>query len=210
VNLDDAHIDVRQTLSKKGEVQQRAKSKKSIRRIPIDPETVRRLRAWRAVQAEYFVATIGRMPSSDSPVCSNEVCGFLRQDNFGRWFQGFCVATGFGRWVDDDGDEIPARHLNAQGHPVDESGRPYSRMNPKPRVNRHYKGLTLHGLRHTYATMLVGNGVDFRTASELLGHTSASITLNLYAHALPAQKRAASDLIGSLLSAEQQSNVIAI
>ncbi len=31
--------------------------------------------------------------------------------------------------------------------------------------------ISIHDLRHTYATMLIGNGVDFKTAAKLLGHT---------------------------------------
>jgi integrase len=81
---------------------------------------------------------------------------------------------------------------------------------PKPQVKRHYEGLTLHELRHTYATMLISNGIDFRTAQELLGHSSPAITLGLYAHAQQEQKRAASDLIGNLLSAKPKNNVVAL
>lgn len=39
-----------------------------------------------------------------------------------------------------------------------------------------------HALRHTFATRLLQNGVDIKTISELLGHSSANITLNFYAH----------------------------
>ncbi len=30
--------------------------------------------------------------------------------------------------------------------------------------------ITIHELRHTYATMLISNGIDFKTAAKLLGH----------------------------------------
>jgi integrase len=215
IDLSNGFIDVKQTLKHKQKlgqnpVQPRAKSRAGRRRIPIDTETVTRLRDWRAQQAEYFLATIGSMPTSESPVISNERCGFLNQHNFDRWWRDFCVRIGFARWIDDDENEIPPQLLNDKGHPVDDSGRPYSRNNQKPRITRHYDGLHLHELRHTYGTLMVANGVDLKTVQYLMGHSSASVTLNLYAHAQEAQKRAASDLIGNLLNAEEPSNIIAL
>ena len=39
-----------------------------------------------------------------------------------------------------------------------------------------------HTLRHTFATNCVACGVDVKTLSEILGHTSVSTTMNLYVH----------------------------
>ena len=39
-----------------------------------------------------------------------------------------------------------------------------------------------HGLRHTYATLLVESGGDIKTISTLLGHSKVSLTLDLYVH----------------------------
>ena len=39
-----------------------------------------------------------------------------------------------------------------------------------------------HQLRHTYATLLYISGVDVKTASQLLGHSSITITLDIYTH----------------------------
>lgn len=61
-----------------------------------------------------------------------------------------------------------------------------------------FQTLKLHELRHTQATHLLGNGVDVKTVQERLGHSSASITLDTYAHALPENDRKAGDLIGEL------------
>lgn len=46
--------------------------------------------------------------------------------------------------------------------------------------------ITFHCLRHTAATLLLGSGVDPRTIMETLGHSQISLTLNTYAHVLPA------------------------
>ncbi len=47
------------------------------------------------------------------------------------------------------------------------------------------KGLphvSLHGLRHTYASMLNENGVDMARISAELGHGNITTTANIYTH----------------------------
>ena len=46
-----------------------------------------------------------------------------------------------------------------------------------------------HAIRHTFATRALEMGVDVKTISELLGHSSVSITLNVYSHSLMEQKK---------------------
>ena len=61
-----------------------------------------------------------------------------------------------------------------------------------------FEGLKFHELRHTQATVLLANKVDVKTVQTRLGHANASITLNLYAHAVPENDRDAADLVGDL------------
>ncbi|MHB8329895.1 MAG: site-specific integrase, partial [Acidimicrobiales bacterium] len=56
-----------------------------------------------------------------------------------------------------------------------------------------------HDLRHWNATQLIGAGHDVRTVSGRLGHAQTSMTLDKYAHALPAGDAAAAAVIGALL-----------
>jgi len=42
----------------------------------------------------------------------------------------------------------------------------------------------LHGLRHLYASILIGSGVQVKDAQARLGHASATTTLDIYAHAI--------------------------
>lgn len=42
--------------------------------------------------------------------------------------------------------------------------------------------ITLHGFRHTYATMCFNAGLKIETVSKLLGHSSIKITLDIYTH----------------------------
>ena len=47
------------------------------------------------------------------------------------------------------------------------------------------EGLTLHELRHFYASGLIAEGSDVVTVQRALGHASATTTLNTYAHLWP-------------------------
>lgn len=45
--------------------------------------------------------------------------------------------------------------------------------------------VTLHTLRHTYASNLIASGCDVVTVQRALGHSQPSITLNVYSHLWP-------------------------
>jgi len=63
--------------------------------------------------------------------------------------------------------------------------------------------LTFHGLRHTAASLLIGSGLDVRTASTVLGHAQPSTTLNIYSHLIDdAAHRAAQVLQDGLVPQE--------
>ena len=42
--------------------------------------------------------------------------------------------------------------------------------------------INFHSLRHTYATNCVMSDIDIKSLSEILGHSSVSITLDIYVH----------------------------
>ncbi len=42
--------------------------------------------------------------------------------------------------------------------------------------------LRFHGLRHTFATTLIENNVDYKTTAVLLGHSNIKTTLDIYVH----------------------------
>lgn len=56
-----------------------------------------------------------------------------------------------------------------------------------------------HDLRHTAATLLLGQGVHPKVVSEMLGHTNIGITLDLYSHATPTMQREAAGAFDRLL-----------
>jgi integrase len=59
--------------------------------------------------------------------------------------------------------------------------------------------LTLHGLRHSYATAGLAAGVDVKVMSERLGHASTGLTADLYQHVLPAMDAAAAARVAGLI-----------
>ena len=56
------------------------------------------------------------------------------------------------------------------------------------------KKITFHGLRHTYATLLVTNGTDIYTVSKMLTHKNVSTT-QIYAEVISQKKRDAANSI---------------
>jgi integrase len=59
-----------------------------------------------------------------------------------------------------------------------------------------------HDARHTTATLLLGQGVHPKLVSEMLGHATVAITLDLYSHATPAMHREAARVLDALLRAQ--------
>ena len=66
-----------------------------------------------------------------------------------------------------------------------------------------FPDLVLHELRHTQASLLLGNGVDVKTVQKRLGHARASITLDTYAHAIPENDKKAAELVGDLCTVKR-------
>lgn len=62
------------------------------------------------------------------------------------------------------------------------------------------KYFTPHSLRHTYVSLLISAGTPVKIISEMVGHSNASTTLNIYSHLLKDDKKMASDMIGERMS----------
>jgi integrase len=89
------------------------------------------------------------------------------------------------------------------------AGETGSLLNPSNLRNRSFKriktrssvreDLRFHDLRHTCATLLLGEGVNVKVVSEMLGHASITITLNTYSHVLPDMQDSAADAMEAAL-----------
>jgi len=61
------------------------------------------------------------------------------------------------------------------------------------------KGVRLHDMRHSHATHLLTEGVHPKVVSERLGHSSVSITMDIYSHVMPGMQESAAGKIDSTL-----------
>jgi integrase len=59
--------------------------------------------------------------------------------------------------------------------------------------------LTLHGLRHTWATLALESGVHPRVVQERLGHSTIAITLGIYSHVSPTLDSDAARTVAALV-----------
>ena len=73
-------------------------------------------------------------------------------------------------------------------------------LSPEEKEAKKLPSIRLHDLRHTSATLLLAYGVDIETVSKRMGHSKASITLDIYGHALEEMDKKASDTLGNLFA----------
>ncbi len=58
-----------------------------------------------------------------------------------------------------------------------------------------------HDLRHTAATLLLGEGVHPKVVQERLGRSTISVTMDIYSHVMPTLQRDAAERLDRLLAA---------
>jgi len=74
----------------------------------------------------------------------------------------------------------------------------------RARVRSNHQGcelrrISIHGLRHASATLLLKAGVPAHVVQQRLGHKRIEMTLGIYAHALPSMQQEAARRLGALL-----------
>lgn len=73
----------------------------------------------------------------------------------------------------------------------------------KPAIKRAgVSDIRFHDMRHTAATLLLEAGMHPKLVSEMLGHSSVTVTLDLYSHATPAMHQAATVVMQQILSGD--------
>lgn len=69
------------------------------------------------------------------------------------------------------------------------------------------KSVSWHVFRHTFSTLLVGNGEDVKTAQSLLRHANPNITLGLYTHPVSSKKREAQTKVVEMIRPREMGQI---
>lgn len=96
----------------------------------------------------------------------------------------------------EDLDLVFATEIGGVVHP-DRITRRFGRLVQKSGLPR----VTLHGLRHSFATIALEAGIHPKVVSERLGHSTVSLTLDVYSHAIPALQEEAAERVAALINA---------
>ncbi len=59
--------------------------------------------------------------------------------------------------------------------------------------------IRLHDTRHTAASLMLASGTPVKVVSDLLGHSSPTITLSIYAHVLPGMAEQAGEALSAMV-----------
>jgi integrase len=100
----------------------------------------------------------------------------------------------------------------AAGRPYDKDGFVFPRNDGRPesgtRTWKRWRRLLkragvphmpFHSARHSAASLLLGRGVHPKIVSEMLGHSTGAITLDVYSHVTPAMHREAAKVMDEIL-----------
>jgi integrase len=91
-------------------------------------------------------------------------------------------------------------------------------MNNKNMLRRHYRPalkaagfppLRFHDLRHTYASLLIEQGENIKYIQAQLGHSSPTVTLNVYAHLMKDRNPEAACRLENTVFGENGSKMVA-
>jgi integrase len=63
--------------------------------------------------------------------------------------------------------------------------------------------LTLHGLRHTWATLALHEGIDIKVVSDRLNHSSSFVAREIYAHVTPPMRSDAAERVAQAIFGNQ-------
>lgn len=96
------------------------------------------------------------------------------------------------QWMDED-EKAGMRYLvHFRGGKVGNMQAAWKNAKQRAKITRR---LRLYDLRHCFASLLLSRGADLRSVSELLGHRSVSMTMQVYQHVSGDLKRRAVELL---------------
>ncbi len=103
------------------------------------------------------------------------------------------------RWVEND--LVFRTSVGTPLHPDNNIFVPFKELLNEAKL----PNVRFHDLRHSAATLLLGEGVHPKIVQEILGHSNINITLNVYSHVLPGMQQGAMDKMNSVFEDEEES-----
>jgi integrase len=164
-----AHIDVRRAKKRRGGVwvADDLKSAKSRRTVPLP--------GWLAERMRNYLAKHPRRHDPTAPLWPNRALGGARRRG--------CRAVAP---LDFSEPVEPSAYYKHLLRPALEAvGLPASR--PATKDTPAVRGVRMHDLRHTFATLQLSSGVHFMQVSKWLGHSTFTLTLDVYGDYIPEQ-----------------------
>ena len=102
------------------------------------------------------------------------------------------------RWVEND--LVFRTSVGTPLHPDNNIFVPFKELLKEAKL----PNIRFHDLRHSAATLLLGEGVHPKIVQEILGHSNINITLNVYSHVLPGMQQGAMDKMNSAFEDEEE------
>ncbi|WP_375481979.1 tyrosine-type recombinase/integrase [uncultured Mycobacterium sp.] len=148
------------------------KSAKSARTVPLPP--------WLAERMADYLTEHPRADEPTAPLWPNRVLGGVRRRGYRA-----VAPLDYSEPVDTTAfyKNVLRPALAAVGLPASTRATTLDDGTPVPAV----KGVRLHDLRHTFATLQLSAGVHFMQVSKWLGHSSFTLTLDIYGDWIPEQ-----------------------
>lgn len=100
----------------------------------------------------------------------------------------------------DGSDDVPVVCSSIGGYTNTSN---FSAWWAKYRESLGFPELLFHELRHSYASHLIANGLDYVSAAKVLGHDKPSTTMDIYSHAQPDTTAQAAAIMSRILNAPE-------
>lgn len=191
VDLENATISITQSLAqvdgakKEGTAAKEIKApktEKGKRRISLDGATVKHLREWKRLQAmELYKSGIRQKQST--PVCASLYDAKI--GGIAPFVGGFLDPQSFSKQFAEFCDKHGFKSTTG-------------------------KRLCFHELRHTQATLLLSSGEDIVNVAGRLGHSSPSVTSDMYAHAMPEKDRECAEVMGRIFAEPEKAAILQV
>ncbi|MBK7928993.1 MAG: site-specific integrase [Bryobacterales bacterium] len=105
----------------------------------------------------------------------------------------------------DNWQDLDMIFANETGGPLDRHN--IARRHFHPILNAAgLERIRLYDLRHTAATLALSAGIPIKVVSEMLGHTSTAMTMDVYSHVLPHMQDEAAQKMAAILGEQPREN----